>query len=473
MSKRYSKLVGDHGAAIPSVLQVSEYFLSRAPEVVKLYKSMDIRHAYIPRRKRRRVKSYKPYFHRPKARKSKQFFPRPISRRTRRLRRLFLESVEKKRLPVTHVWHAKRFKMEELWNMRLPVNVNDKGEKAVVRAGKNGCVVHDRSYLDCWRLGMFDVEALELAGFGGGIGNAKVASGEYCCYGMICVDGLVIAPYQLIVKDGFVEIWTHPSARVECSSLMEKLGGKLVIDAVRFEVLGARSLEMVNKVMHVTIEETQSVPGRIIKMNGLSVITRTGGKLVDIFIDDGNAAFVLWMDFYRAGLSAIGVNDRHQWMVVEYEVPDFPFDMPCSRAGARHAASLAKGILEKDQARPNQCKMNTTSVESPFFPDWTLVGASMRVPLQSELMHVVVKPSLKGSIKMNAHVYSGDMVVGFVTSCCNRSNRVAIASIVASTKLGGGFRFTNPGCSHKYVAEVQLCSRNHSESAFLGLRMNS
>ena len=476
MSKRYSKLVGDHGAAIPSVLQVTEYFLSRAPEVVKLYNSMKISHEYIPQNKRRRVKSFKPYSHRPVVRKSRQFFPRPMSRRTMRRRRLQLRfGDEKVRLAVTHIWHAKRFHMEEVWNMRLPVRVNDKGERAIERAAKNGCVIHDRSYMDCWRLDktVDAADALKEAGFGIGFTHPKVESGEYCCYGTIVVDGLVVSPFQIFNRDlEEIEVWTHPAARSECEVIMDKIGGKLVLDAVRFELLGSRALERMKKVFGTELHEKDCVPGKVISGPGVRFVTRGCGKLIDLFVENPVQAFKIWMDFAKDGMRAIGVNDRHQWLVKEYCVPDFPFDVPCSRAGARHAASFAKIVLDNDKAKPKQCKMNVSSVESPYFPDWNVCGMSGRTPDMSEICNVVVKTLNKGQIQMNAHLYLEEKLIGFVTSCCATANGVGIGAVSKHAQVETGMKvvkFRNPGCIHTYDAEIRVCSWKHSDIALLGL----
>lgn len=51
----------------------------------------------------------------------------------------------------THVWHAKRMKMENLWGFRMPMYPNDKGIRATNRASSIAAI-HDASYLTCLQL---------------------------------------------------------------------------------------------------------------------------------------------------------------------------------------------------------------------------------------------------------------------------------------------------------------------------------
>jgi hypothetical protein len=46
----------------------------------------------------------------------------------------------------THVWHAKRFVMENVWNFYIPTKNLSRGFKSVHRAFKSNCIVQDVSY---------------------------------------------------------------------------------------------------------------------------------------------------------------------------------------------------------------------------------------------------------------------------------------------------------------------------------------
>eukprot|EP00927_Polykrikos_kofoidii_P046715 TRINITY_DN40855_c0_g1_i1.p1 TRINITY_DN40855_c0_g1~~TRINITY_DN40855_c0_g1_i1.p1 ORF type:complete len:1030 (-),score=189.86 TRINITY_DN40855_c0_g1_i1:142-3231(-) len=67
----------------------------------------------------------------------------------------------------THVWHAKRATMENLWGFRLSTRNNFMGQRALHRSVMRHCCVHDRSYLELFELvGSEDsvVAALRLCG---------------------------------------------------------------------------------------------------------------------------------------------------------------------------------------------------------------------------------------------------------------------------------------------------------------------
>ncbi|KAG1665116.1 Ribonucleases P/MRP protein subunit POP1 [Nymphon striatum] len=52
----------------------------------------------------------------------------------------------------THIWHAKRFHMKEIWNYKLPDYPNDKSRRAAYRASVNYAILHDLSYYNCIEL---------------------------------------------------------------------------------------------------------------------------------------------------------------------------------------------------------------------------------------------------------------------------------------------------------------------------------
>ncbi|XP_065175148.1 ribonucleases P/MRP protein subunit POP1-like [Sycon ciliatum] len=52
----------------------------------------------------------------------------------------------------THLWHAKRMHMKELWGYRLADRPCDKGRRAAFRATSRGCMMADASYYSCIEL---------------------------------------------------------------------------------------------------------------------------------------------------------------------------------------------------------------------------------------------------------------------------------------------------------------------------------
>ena len=47
----------------------------------------------------------------------------------------------------THVWHAKRMHMKDLWGFRLAMHSNQKGFRLNYRAMKESAIIHEMSYL--------------------------------------------------------------------------------------------------------------------------------------------------------------------------------------------------------------------------------------------------------------------------------------------------------------------------------------
>lgn len=69
---------------------------------------------------------------------------RPSRRHRRRPKNLLEEYQRRQRKHVwleTHIWHAKRFKMEDRWGYRLPLHSTDKGIKASYRATQHYCQI--------------------------------------------------------------------------------------------------------------------------------------------------------------------------------------------------------------------------------------------------------------------------------------------------------------------------------------------
>ena len=468
MAERFSKLVGELGSEIPCVLAVTEFFAARAPEVVQLYSAAKPKYSVTPRYLRRRLRSFRPYFNKPK-KSSKVSEPRVLSRRSRRSRRMYLDQEGKRWLSCTHVWHAKRFHMGEMWGMRLPLNVCNKGRRAILRTSKRGCLIHDRSYMDCWVMdGHGAVDKLKVEGFSGHIGHPRVLSGEIMCSEMLFVNDRLVTPYQVIWKDhgAIVHLYTHPAARSEVEDILGKVGAKLSERCVRFELIGATVPSLVKTIFNLDVLKV--LPGRLAQAEdiGVTLHVRAGGNLVDVFFDESVDAFGYWMRLVRSGGSAIGVLDRH-CVVRESLVPDFPFDFPTSKSGAIQTALVAKKMLNIDNKRPNQYKLDQSCVESTFFPDWSLLGLD-RIPVLGSTKAVKVEIN-RGSIRWNAHLYRDGRLIGYVTSSCSEARSVGIAHIMSDCELGECI-IRNPGSKADLVGNLSPCSLVSTDSLLLGLK---
>lgn len=80
---------------------------------------------------------------------------RPSRRHRRRPSNLLKDYVRRQNKHVwleTHIWHAKRFHMADLWGYRVPLHPNDKGVRAAYRAMVHHCLIQDVSYMCCVEL---------------------------------------------------------------------------------------------------------------------------------------------------------------------------------------------------------------------------------------------------------------------------------------------------------------------------------
>ena len=225
---RFSRVLGCR--SMPPALNLTEFIMARAPDVMGLYAACKPKYADIPRNKRRRMRSYKPYFDRPKM-PARQNRGGNLSRRTSRFKKLFVANAVDKGmiLPHTHVWHAKRFHMETLWGMRLPARAANMGERCIWKSAKKGVVVHDRSYMDCWvgeDPASITAEMKSAGCFTGcNFSDDRIICGQFTACGWIKRDGCEISPFQVMCGGPFpIAVWTHPSARLDCESLMIEAG---------------------------------------------------------------------------------------------------------------------------------------------------------------------------------------------------------------------------------------------------------
>lgn len=93
---------------------------------------------------------------------------RPSRKYRRKATNLMLEYIRRQRKNIwleTHLWHAKRFHMTELWGYKLPLKSCDKTYRSNYRASAKHCLIQDISYMGCMELsGPLDVirEKFEL-----------------------------------------------------------------------------------------------------------------------------------------------------------------------------------------------------------------------------------------------------------------------------------------------------------------------
>ncbi|KAA1088170.1 hypothetical protein PGTUg99_022195 [Puccinia graminis f. sp. tritici] len=155
---------------LPKFLDVEKFISSRAFEIGAMERSMKLSRdasgkrsfQTLPRHLRRRAASHfvrrVPTKLRPKARfEMKNDKPKVLSKAVKRklslkkhkncdrTKTLLKRQVEKKWLK-THIWHAKRTKMIDLWGFRLAKTPTEKCFRPTYRAARHGFTLHDLSY---------------------------------------------------------------------------------------------------------------------------------------------------------------------------------------------------------------------------------------------------------------------------------------------------------------------------------------
>jgi ribonuclease P/MRP protein subunit POP1 len=82
--------------------------------------------------------------------------PTPVKPKTRKAKRKpgnivahFANRKIDKQWLETHIWHAKRFRMENMWGYRIPMKPNEHSVKSAYRAAKHQAVMYDVSYMQC------------------------------------------------------------------------------------------------------------------------------------------------------------------------------------------------------------------------------------------------------------------------------------------------------------------------------------
>ncbi|KAJ9109900.1 hypothetical protein QFC19_001880 [Naganishia cerealis] len=158
--------------ALPGAVEVEKFVLSRAFEITSMKSAMKAAAAAattrafqsLPRHLRRRAASHNPR-RVPKRLREKAAFEidskdntvKTQKKRARAKARflkkkgltktdIYLKRQRDKTWLETHVWHAKRMKMENLWGYRIARTPNRKSHRPAHRAAHNGCIIHDSSY---------------------------------------------------------------------------------------------------------------------------------------------------------------------------------------------------------------------------------------------------------------------------------------------------------------------------------------
>lgn len=170
-----SKLGGD--IIIPPSINLVAHVHDRLEVIKKVYNEVNmckadkLIHQSLPNYMRRRAMSHNPkrvplkyrQIHINQMEKSglQKTKKRPSRRYRRKPSNLMKEYVRRQQKNVwmeTHIWHAKRFHMEDLWGYKIPVAPCDKRFRAAYKATSSHCLAQDISYIGCIQIyGPFEV----------------------------------------------------------------------------------------------------------------------------------------------------------------------------------------------------------------------------------------------------------------------------------------------------------------------------
>jgi len=168
----------------------------------------------------------------------------------------------------THIWHAKRMHMRDMFGRILPECPVDRGERSAHRAASNGCTIHDRSYHEVFQL-QGDQGSLErLLGLFTSpdyVFTDPSTQGELFLTGVLMYHpGLypagLIAPVDLLFRatesaeSKMVWLWIHPSAAVELKGALAPrcLSGDVQFseaNLIRFSLVGPLSNSVLTRVL--------------------------------------------------------------------------------------------------------------------------------------------------------------------------------------------------------------------------------
>ncbi|KAG0273111.1 hypothetical protein BGZ95_011061 [Linnemannia exigua] len=296
-------------------LDVVNFAEARAFEINALHKAMEssrnaaAQRAFqsLPRNLRRRAASHNikrlPVRLRDRAKREVEFDPvkkgkKPDNRYKRRragtLAEEYLRRQGTKRWLETHIWHAKRMKMVEIWGYKLAEHSNEHGIKSAYKSSHHQCIIQDSSYNGCLEItgtkkDISDAFTHMLDPTMPTVGSARYITGkrQYTTY-LYEYDSFpksLIAPVTFLwkqdphsesameideqSKQGQLWVWIHPSAFEATKTKIEEAISKtnkanlvhvkdLENSLVMFDFTGPRSTALLKAVLQLSKSEVAS-----------------------------------------------------------------------------------------------------------------------------------------------------------------------------------------------------------------------
>ncbi|KAG0210747.1 hypothetical protein BGX28_009022 [Mortierella sp. GBA30] len=203
-----------------------------------------------------------------------------------------------KRWLETHIWHAKRMKMVELWGYKLAEHSNEHGIKSAYKSSHHQCIIQDSSYVGCLEItgtkkDISDVFGRMLDPTMPTVGSARYTTGRRKYSTFLYETGTfpqkLIAPVDFLwrqddttvdnstmdvdelTKNGQLWVWVHPSAfecaKTKIQEAILKTGmtehvhvQDLENSLVMFDFTGPRSSALLQAVLHPCISQVAAAP---------------------------------------------------------------------------------------------------------------------------------------------------------------------------------------------------------------------
>nr|CAG4708694.1 unnamed protein product [Naegleria fowleri] len=182
----------------------------------------------------------------------------------------------------THLFHAKRMKMEDKWGMRLPVkHITDKIFRNGYRYARRHCTIHERSYMVCLQVDFStagNVEKLLKSMMNIHTDSPLLFHNDYLIgkregtFEWKDKNNFTISTVEFLVRpktvtfngasEESIMIWIHPSSLPEGYQHLEQLVLELKgtiyhrNDLSRFEVRGPLTMKVISNVIRIHIEDT-------------------------------------------------------------------------------------------------------------------------------------------------------------------------------------------------------------------------
>ncbi|KAG0051075.1 hypothetical protein BGZ83_004107 [Gryganskiella cystojenkinii] len=244
----------------------------------------------------------------------------------------YLRRQGSKRWLETHIWHAKRMKMVEIWGYKLAEHSNEHGIKSAYKSSHHQCIIQDSSYNGCLELKGNKAAISKLFSHMQDPSMPSLTSARYVTgkrqyttyvYDYDCFPQSLIAPANFLWRqdpsqsnsmevdesstDGQLWVWIHPSAfelakekimeAVTKSNLQDKIQ---VVDLenslVMFDFTGPRATALLQAVIHPCKPEVSGAYHEAHKTWDLISGMRTSSSLppgiaLGLLVDDPRLTF--------------------------------------------------------------------------------------------------------------------------------------------------------------------------------------